>query len=333
MLSVFQKKPQILVEAQKAKFMPSFGIQILIFIAILIITSIAQSIPLAIVMFFKTFTAVMNQEINPYDSQSVMEFTRGMQGNSGLITLLVTVLTTIIVILYCRFIEKRSLYSMGFTRKNAARQYLIGLLVGFVMFGVCVLIAWGSGSLQYNGFTLSNSFGLLVCYLIGFVLQGMSEEVLLRGYFMLSVASKNSILLAVISNSVFFAVLHLLNPGVTLLSIINLILFGLFASVYTLKTNNIWGICAIHTIWNFAQGNLFGILVSGIDTEVSVLSFLPAGGSTLINGGAFGMEGGLAVTIVLMISTLVVLKLPGKGIAAPVVVNEDIQSPPLSSAM
>ena len=61
MLSVFQKKPQILVEAQKAKFKPSFGIQILIFIALLIVTSIAQSIPLAIV-FFQTFTAVMNQE-------------------------------------------------------------------------------------------------------------------------------------------------------------------------------------------------------------------------------------------------------------------------------
>ena len=195
MLSVFQKKPQILVEAQKAKFKPSFGIQILIFIALLIVTSIAQSIPLAIVIFFQTFTAVMNQGINPYDPQSVMEFTRGMQGNSTLITLFVTVLTTIIVILYCRFIEKRSLYSMGFTRKNAVRQYLIGLLVGFVMFGACVLIAWASGSLQYNGFTLSNGFGLLVCYLIGFVLQGMSEEVFLRGYFMMSVASKNSILL------------------------------------------------------------------------------------------------------------------------------------------
>ncbi|MBP7175992.1 MAG: CPBP family intramembrane metalloprotease [Thermoclostridium sp.] len=332
MLSVIQKKPKILVEAQKAKFMPSFGIQVLIFFALLIITSIAQVIPLFIAMFFKTFQAVMNQEINPYDTQSVMGFTADMQGGNTLITLFATVLTTVLVVLYCRFIEKRSLYSMGFTKKNAFGQYMIGLLVGFVMFGACLLIALASGSLQYNGFTLGNSYGLLLGFLLGFVLQGMSEEVFLRGYFMMSVASKNSILLAVISNSVIFAILHLLNPGVTFLSVVNLILFGLFASVYTLKTNNIWGICALHTIWNFAQGNLFGILVSGLETEVSVLSFQPVGTSTLINGGAFGLEGGLAVTIVLIISTLVVLKLPGKEIITPDVNGADIQSPPQASA-
>ncbi len=333
MLSVFQKKPQILVEAQKARFMPSFGIQILIFIALFIITNIAQSIPIVMITFFQTFTAVMNQEISPYDTQGVMEFTMNLQNGSILPSLFVTGIATVLYIVYCRFIEKRSLYSMGFNRKNALGQYFSGLLVGFVMFGACVVISWASGSLQFGGFTLGSGFGLLLCFFIGFVIQGMSEEVILRGYFMMSVAGKNSILLAVISNSVIFAILHLLNPGVTVLSVANLILFGLFASVYTLKMNNIWGICAIHSIWNFAQGNLFGIKVSGMDAGVSVLSFVPAGASTLINGGDFGLEGGLAVTIVLVLSTLIVLKLPGKEIAQPAEANEEIQSPPLSSAM
>jgi len=332
MLSVFQQKPQILVEAQKAKFMPGFGIQILIFLALYLVTNIVQAIPLVIIGIFQTFTAVMKQELSPYDPQQVMEFSMNLQNNSVLPALFVTVLVTVVIILYCRFIEKRSLYSMGFNRKNAAGQYFAGLLVGFVMFGACVAVSWASGSLKYNGFSLGSGFGLLVCFLIGFVLQGMSEEVFLRGYFMMSVAGKNSILLAVISNSIIFAVLHLLNPGVTVLGIVNLILFGLFASVYTLKMNNIWGICAIHTIWNFAQGNLFGIKVSGMDTGVSVLSFLPSGTGTLINGGDFGLEGGLAVTIVLILSTLIVLRLPGKEIAQPSEANEELQ-PPLSSAM
>lgn len=220
---------------------------------------------------------------------------------------------------------------MGFNGKNAVGQYFAGLLVGFVMMSACVAISWASGSMKFTGFTLGGGIGLLLCFLIGFVLQGMSEEVFLRGYFMMSVAGKNSILLAVISNAIIFAVLHLFNPGVSVIGILNLILFGLFASVYTLKMNSIWGICAVHSIWNFAQGNLFGIKVSGMDAKVSVLSFLPTETGTLINGGDFGLEGGLAVTIVLALSTLIVLMLPGKEIAMPDEANEALQPLPPSS--
>lgn len=219
---------------------------------------------------------------------------------------------------------------MGFNRKNAVGQYFTGLLVGFVMISTSLAISWASGSMKFNGFSSGSNIGLLLCFLSGFVLQGMSEEVILRGYFMVSVAAKNSILLAVISNSIIFSVLHLLNPGISVIGILNLLLFGVFASVYTLKMNSIWGICAIHSIWNYAQGNLFGIKVSGMDTGVSVLSFLPTGSSTLINGGAFGLEGGLAVTIVLVLSTLITFMLPGKEIAKA---DEAMQPPPLSPAM
>jgi len=331
MFRVFREKPQILIEAQKAKFMPGFGIQILIFLAIFLIANIVQAIPLVVVAFFQGFMAAMKQEISLDDPEQVMEFSMNLQNNSVLLSLFLTILLTVIVILYCRFIEKRSLYSMGFNGKNAVGQYFAGLLVGFVMMSACVAISWASGSMKFTGFTLGGGIGLLLCFLIGFVLQGMSEEVFLRGYFMMSVAGKNSILLAVISNAIIFAVLHLFNPGVSVIGILNLILFGLFASVYTLKMNSIWGICAVHSIWNFAQGNIFGIKVSGMDAKVSVLSFLPTETGTLINGGDFGLEGGLAVTIVLALSTLIVLMLPGKEIAMPDEANEALQPLPPSS--
>lgn len=314
MLSVFKQKPGILIEAQKAKFKPAFILQILIFIALFLITSFAQSIPIMVFTFVKSFTAAMNQEISLDDPATITEYTDKLISGMMLASLLVTGIATILIIIYCRFIEKRSLYSMGFNRKKAFLDYIIGLAVGFGMFSVCVLISVLTGSLQYDGFVLGNGIWLLLCFFIGFVIQGMSEEVILRGYFMMSVAAKNSILLAVIANSVIFALMHLTNPGVSLLGVVNLILFGLFASVYTLKMNSIWGICAIHSIWNFAQGNIFGIRVSGMETKVSLFSFLQKGTSTLINGGAFGLEGGLAVTVVLLLSTVIVLRLPGKDI-------------------
>lgn len=196
---------------------------------------------------------------------------------------------------------------MGFTKEKLFSDYGIGLVTGFVMLGASVLISWMGGTLRYNGYTLGNGIVLLLAFFIGFVIQGMSEEVLLRGYLMISIAGRNSIALAVLTNSVIFSLMHLQNSGISAIGILNLILFGIFASLYVLKTNSIWGACAVHTMWNFAQGNIFGIKVSGLDTTVSMFSFIPSGNGKLLNGGEFGLEGGLAVTIVLCISIVAIV--------------------------
>ena len=54
--------------------------------------------------------------------------------------------------------------------------------------------------------------------------------------------------------------------------------------------DSIWGISAIHTTWNFAQGNIFGIKVSGINAQVSLFSFKSSEAGKIINGGSFGLE-------------------------------------------
>ncbi len=123
----------------------------------------------------------------------------------------------------------------------------------------------------------------------------------------MSVSRRYPLAVGIIANAVLFAALHLLNNGITVLAFINLVLFGVFASVYFVKRGNIWGVGALHSIWNLAQGNVYGIRVSGIQTSCSVLSSEMVAGRELINGGDFGLEGGLAVTIVLVVGTLVLL--------------------------
>ena len=112
---------------------------------------------------------------------------------------------------------------------------------------------------------------------------------------------------AALANALLFAMLHLGNDGVSPLALINLTLFGIFASVYFIKSGNIWGIGAFHSIWNLAQGNFYGIRVSGIVTTCSVLASSRVEGRSLINGGSFGLEGGLAVTVVLLAGTAFLL--------------------------
>ncbi len=82
---------------------------------------------------------------------------------------------------------------------------------------------------------------------------------------------------------------------------INLFLFGIFASVYAMNEGGLWGVFAIHSFWNWAQGNLLGLEVSGSLIGGTTLINLKENGSDLLTGGAFGPEGGLAITIVLVI--------------------------------
>lgn len=309
MLEVLREKPPIVDEAKKARFQPAVILQILIFFAVFIVAQIAQAAPVMLFTIIKVVTDSVSGRVNLQDPSTLnSRYISGIMGNTVLVSLFLTVIATVLAVIYCRFIERRSLYSMGFVKEKAVSDYMKGLLTGAAMFGMSTFIAWLAGSLKFNGVVIGSGLGLVIVYFMGFLLQGMSEEVLLRGYLMISLAAKKNIIIAVVLNSTLFALMHLLNSGVTLLAIVNLILFGIFASVFVLRNNSIWGICALHSAWNFTQGNVFGVLVSGQHVNASILSFRPTERGTLMNGGAFGLEGGLAVTIVLILSiTITVL--------------------------
>ena len=217
-----------------------------------------------------------------------------------------------IVLLYCRFAERRPLSSMGYVKRGAVSQYLSGLGVGFAMFAAVVGLGTVLGGFRFEGFTDSFRPGILLLFLGGFLFQGMFEEAMCRGYIMVSLARKNSVLLAVIVNASIFGLMHAFNPGFGPLPVVNLVLFGFFASVYMLRTGNIWGVAAIHSIWNFVQGNFFGLSVSGMPLMPTVFRFSSTD-NALISGGDFGPEGGLPVTVVLVVGIALVLLVPKKG--------------------
>ncbi len=82
-----------------------------------------------------------------------------------------------------------------------------------------------------------------------------------------------------------------------------------------MKSNDLWAVCGMHTAWNFAQGNIFGFEVSGINVGVSSLIDLNLVGNNVISGGVFGPEAGLVATFVLLASIIIVLKLYKKDIS------------------
>ncbi len=227
-----------------------------------------------------------------------------------LVSLFLTAFTIGAVILFVKLVERRRLAFIGLRGKYAVRHYAVGLLLGTLLFagvsGICALNGAASFRLAENP-----SYPWLFAFFLGFVIQGASEEFLLRGYLMMSLAENhknpNS---AILFSAVFFALMHTGNTGFGALPFINITLFGIVAAILMLRTGSIVPSLALHTAWNFAEGCIFGMSVSGLPSLPTLLIGSVDEGKSLTNGGAFGPEGGIAVTAVLILALMIVIFVP-----------------------
>jgi membrane protease YdiL (CAAX protease family) len=196
---------------------------------------------------------------------------------------------------------------------HAMRHYGIGFAVGALMMGVWTAGMWASRTLViensppgYQGRTALAGVGVA---LVGWLIQGGVEEILFRGWLMGVVAARHRVWIGVVGSSATFGLLHGLNPGFGLLPLFNLCLYGLFMALWALKEGSLWGICGLHSAWNWAQGNIFGLDVSGGQAGGGMLIDLGQRGPDWLTGGAFGPEGGLGVTLLLLVGIGVVCAL------------------------
>ena len=284
------------------KSISGFWMIILCFIGVFVAISMAQSIPLIMLMFKDFFQA------GEITEELIAEITTKYTNPSGItaiIMLFLTIFTIIASIIYCKFIEKRPLSSMGITKKHCIPNYLFGLIIGFFIFSLIVLFNVLLGGMKFVGANSNILIYYIIIYFIAYGIQGASEELLCRGYLMNSIGANHSVLLAIFTSSFVFALLHIANPGINLLSFINIFLFGVFIALYYLCSNNIWGACALHSMWNFAQGIIYGINVSGAySNDNPILLIQSEASKPLLNGGAFGAEGGIITTIVLLVGII-----------------------------
>ena len=311
LFSLQLQKPQAVVKAQEAQKGLNWFLEILIFLAVFVVSSIGQVL---VMLPGELILLAQNADYRSAAAAGDIEAAAAAAAQIGssdlymVFSLFATIGMTVVVILFCRLIQKRKPDTLGFIKSGMGKEYLIGLVVGFVMFSSAVLICVAAGAIKIEGFSETFSIGMFILFLLGFMLQGMAEEVLCRGYVMVSIARRYSMWTAVISNAVIFAALHLLNNGISVPAFINLVLFGVFASLYFVKKGNIWGVAAVHSVWNLVQGNFWGLRVSGMTAECSVLRSTMAEGRELLNGGAFGPEGGLGVSVVLIVGICVLLR-------------------------
>jgi len=203
-------------------------------------------------------------------------------------------------------IERRGLAELGLDGEPAARDTLLGALLGALLMagtvGLHALAGWyaaARGNIGAPGFVM---LGMqLFC-------AAMFEEVVFRGIFFRIVEQGMGSWMALAMSAIFFGLAHLGNPGSSLFAALAIALeAGILLGVAYMLTRNLWLVTGIHWAWNFAQGPIFGLPVSGI--RFPGLLYGQTNGPELWTGGAFGPEAGLAGMILCLIAAGALLRL------------------------
>ena len=194
---------------------------------------------------------------------------------------------------------KKDLRSLGLPALTKHwRSMGLGLAIGAGSMTLVFLLLLFTDSAQVLTWTPQWNFSCLVM-LAMYILVGYSEEIVCRGYSQGVLKQTHNPILIVLGPSILFSLMHSANSGMGLIPYLNLFLIGLYLSLITLSSGSLYPAIGYHIFWNFFQGPVYGFSVSG-GMESGLLSTYMKGNS-LLNGGAFGPEGGLIVTAVILL--------------------------------
>lgn len=198
--------------------------------------------------------------------------------------------------------------------KNCLKDFLFGLILGAlsILFATLTAIIFGGMRIELN--RTSDATAILTTLgvsLAVFTLGAAAEEAFFRGYILQTFSRAKLAWFAIALTSLFFASGHLGNPNSNYISTVNTVLAGIWFSLAFLKTRSLWLAFGLHLIWNWMQGAVLGIPVSGI-TELTTapLFQMTDSGKAVLTGGNYGIEGGIACTIAIILSGILIWFLP-----------------------
>ena len=222
------------------------------------------------------------------------------------------ILFSIVAILYCILIEKRSIQDIGITKKPT--DYLIGIVIAVAMLILVVLISILTGSATFIGINRDVNIKGMLLWALAFIIQGSEEEILCRGFLMNTLKKKISVPLSVLISSTAFVVPHLIMTPIldsgrvyATIGIVNLYLISILFSIITLWRKNIWISCGLHAAWNYILNIILGLTVSGNEAKMDGLLQIEINKLTIINGSEYGLEAGIATTAITIVTICVIM--------------------------
>lgn len=217
-----------------------------------------------------------------------------------------SIMTIIIVWMFFRFMEKKTLSQSGFTSiKKGYGDLLAGLFLGAVSMTAIFFVLLGTNNIEIKESLLKPNIGSGIWNgLILFIFVGIEEEYLFRGYIMNALSQTGKKWVVLIVSALIFSLAHGLNPNVSAIGLFNIFLVGLLFAYMFIQTQSLWMPIGYHITWNYFQGSIFGFPVSGTSPE-GIYTIIRVNANVL-TGGSFGPEGGLLTTFAIILGAIFV---------------------------
>jgi len=258
---------------------------LLFFIAWIVISSIAQ----VVTMLILGLPLTSSLDVNSLPSVAIQ-----------LVTMVITLL---MVLLFCQVFDNRPMKTLGFSLAGNKLNHLIsGMIWGVGLMTIIYGILYFSGNITIINIEFKPEVVLSSLFL--FAIVAINEEVMTRGYMLNNLMSSHNKYLSLAIVAAIFSVLHLFNAHTSVFSTINIFLAGFVLGIYYIHQKNLWFPIGMHFTWNFFQGSVYGIAVSGTEPHGIITS--EVSGSELLTGGEFGLEGSLIGTFLIIIAMIII---------------------------
>ena len=219
--------------------------------------------------------------------------------------LLITPLTYFAYMLYVRWIEKREVTELGFS--NAWKEFGIGVVIGFVLFSLVILLLWLMG--YYRIINVELVYLALFGSLLGAFVSAWVQELIFRAAIYRITEDWLGTWWALAISALRFGLIHLSNKGATLMSALAVSLEAglILGAAYTL-THRIWIALGIHMAWDFANDGIYGVGIAGQSgAKLTGLIQANLNGPGLFTGGTLGVEASVLTLIVMLLAGSLIL--------------------------
>ena len=207
---------------------------------------------------------------------------------------------------FVRLIERRSVTELSLS--SSIKELACGTVIGVVLFSATIGVLWLLGYYQVSGM---NEWSDIFPWLVLAIISGFSEELIFRGLLFRVVEESLGSWLALAISALIFGLLHLANPNATLWGGIAIAIeAGVMLAAAYMYTRRLWLPIGIHFAWNFTQGALFGVAVSGNEAKGLLQSTL--NGPSLLSGGDFGAEASIFAVVICLAAGIYFLQKSSK---------------------
>ena len=181
-----------------------------------------------------------------------------------------------------------------------------GLVWGLVMVSATILLIWLLRGFSFGGLALHGSalWGYAVLWALVFLVVGLFEEFLFRGYTQFTLASGIGFWPAATVISAVFGASHLRNTGEDIAGALSVFVIGMFFCLTLRRTGNLWFAVGLHASFDWGETFLFSVPNSGIVAPGHLLNS-SFHGPVWLTGGTVGPEASVMAFVVVALAAAI----------------------------